>query len=101
LLTVVGLVVLGGGILSSTKAVVAYFDASVKGVAIGGPVTFHRDLIGNVMTSASSSTRKPQYSPVFFPLGLRDRLLSAPETSGAKFAFRKDPRGRGTSSSAG
>ena len=89
LLTVVGLVVLGGGhFFRQTRAVVAYFDASVKGVAIGGPVTFQGAKVGtvtDVRVVIDPKTLKIT-TPVFFEIDA-SRLT---ETSGAKFAFRKD-----------
>lgn len=89
LLTVVGLVVLGGGhFFRQTRAVVAYFDASVKGVAIGGPVTFQGAKVGtvtDVRVVIDPKTLKIT-TPVFFEIDA-SRLT---EPSGAKFAFRKD-----------
>src|SRR5204862_514948 len=48
-LAVVGLVVFGGGrFFRLTKPAVAYFEGSVKGVAIGAPVTFQGAKIGSI-----------------------------------------------------
>ena len=49
ILAVVGLVIFGGGkFFRSTQSWVAYFDESIKGLAVGAPVTFRGVKVGAV-----------------------------------------------------
>jgi paraquat-inducible protein B len=88
-LAVVGLVVFGGGrFLRVTKPVVAYFEGSVKGVAIGAPVTFQGAKVGAVTdVRVIVDTKNVRITtPVFFEIDA-SRLR---EVSGQKITFAKD-----------
>jgi len=88
-LAVAGLVVFGGGrFFRQTKALVAYFEGSVKGVSIGAPVTFQGAKVGtvtDVRVVIDPATLKIT-TPVFFEIDA-SRLT---EASGATFSFRQD-----------
>ena len=88
-LAVAGLVVLGGGrFFKSMKPMVAYFEGSVKGVAIGAPVTFQGVKIGAVtdMRVVVDPNTLKITTPVYFVID-PDRLT---QTSGTKVLLRKD-----------
>ena len=88
-LGVAALVVFGGGrFFKSMKPMVAYFEGSVKGVAIGAPVTFQGVKIGAVTAIrvvVDPATLKIT-TPVYFTID-PDRLT---QTSGTKVMFRED-----------
>jgi paraquat-inducible protein B len=88
-LAVAGLVVFGGGrFFRLIKPAVAYFEGSVKGVAIGAPVTFQGAKIGavtDVRVVVDAKSLKIS-TPVFFEIDA-SRLT---ETSGQKITFRQD-----------
>ena len=91
-LAVVGLVVFGGGrFFRLTKPAVAYFEGSVKGVAIGAPVTFQGAKIGSITdVRVVLDTKSLKITtPVFFEVDA-DRLT---EASGQKVTFRQDAAG--------
>ncbi len=91
-LAVVGLVVFGGGrFFRLTKPSVAYFEGSVKGVAIGAPVTFQGAKIGSITdVRVVLDTKSLKITtPVFFEVDA-DRLT---EASGQKVTFRQDAAG--------
>ena len=91
-LAVVGLVVFGGGrVFRLTKPMVAYFDESVKGVAIGAPVTFQGVKIGAVtdVRVVVDPVAMKTSTPVFFEIDA-DRIT---QKTGEKVMFRKDLSG--------
>jgi phospholipid/cholesterol/gamma-HCH transport system substrate-binding protein len=70
-LAVAGLIVFGGGkLFRTTQTVVAYFEGSLKGLAVGSPVTFNGIKVGSVtdmkviVDPRDSSIR----TPVFFEI---------------------------------
>src|SRR6059036_2559579 len=88
ILAVAGLVVFGGGkFFRQTQTVVAYFDGSLKGMAIGAPVTFNGVKVGSVtnfkvvIDERDSSIR----TPVFFEVD----ASSFENVSGSTVTFRK------------
>ena len=88
-LAVAGLVVFGGGkFFRQTQTVVAYFDGSLKGMAIGAPVTFNGVKVGSVtnvkvvIDERDSSIR----TPVFFEVD----ASRFENVSGSTVTFRKD-----------
>ena len=88
-LAVVGLVLFGGGMFfRQTKALVAYFEGSVKGVSIGAPVTFQGVKVGAVTDVKVVIDPKTMTitTPVFFEIDAA-RLT---EASGGKFSFAAD-----------
>jgi phospholipid/cholesterol/gamma-HCH transport system substrate-binding protein len=110
-LGVAALVVFGGGkFMKKTQPLVAYFDGSLKGMAIGAPVTFNGVKIGSVTDfkviidtkSVAAARRVDDYiddhyiertstitTPVYFEIDA-DRLYS---TTGKKITFRKNAAG--------
>src|SRR5207245_6396578 len=91
-LAVAAVVVFGGGnFLRQTQPIVAYFDGSLKGIAIGAPVTFNGVKVGSVtdfkvVVDAKASTIR---TPVFFEIDA-DRLQ---EASGVAIKFQKGAPG--------
>ena len=91
-LAVAALVVFGGGkFFRQTQPIVAYFDGSLKGIAIGAPVTFNGVKVGSVtdfkvVVDAKASTIR---TPVFFEIDA-DRLQ---EASGVAIKFQKGAPG--------
>src|SRR5437867_79968 len=91
-LAVAALVVFGGGkFFRQTQAIVAYFDGSLKGIAIGAPVTFNGIKIGSVtdfkvVVDPKAATIR---TPVFFEIDA-DRLQ---EASGIPITFHKGAPG--------
>ncbi len=105
-LGVAALVVFGGGkFFRTAQPLVAYFEGSLKGMAIGAPVTFNGVKIGSVTDfkviidtkNVGSVHRVDDYisttatitTPVYFEIDA-DRLYS---TSGGKITFRKNAAG--------
>jgi paraquat-inducible protein B len=98
ILAVAGLVIFGGGrFFRSTQTWVAYFDESIKGLAVGAPVTFRGVKIGSVtsikvvLDPKSVSARTPVYfeldpSRVVVAGGEESRFLRA-DRAGAPRAF--------------
>lgn len=98
-LAVVGLVVVGGGrFFQHRQFWEAYFDESIKGLAIGAPVTFRGVKVGTVtdirvivnrhVTPDKASTDIMR-TPVFFEISA-DRIG---DTSGSDVRFEKDAAG--------
>lgn len=88
-LAVAGLVVLGGGkFFQERQRFVAYFDESVKGLAIGAPVTFQGVRVGSITDIKVVVNRETQSVriPVFFEI----RANRISETGGGEFRFVKD-----------
>src|SRR5439155_18773418 len=91
-LAVAALVVFGGGkFFRQTQAIVASFDGSLKGIAIGAPVTFNGIKIGSVtdfkvVVDPKAATIR---TPVFFEIDA-DRLQ---EASGIPITFHKGAPG--------
>jgi len=88
-LAAAGLVIFGGGrLFRTTQTMVAYFQGSVKGVAIGAPVTFQGVKIGAVtnMRVVIDPKTLSITTPVFFEID-PERIT---QTSGTKVVFRKD-----------
>ncbi len=101
-LTVAGLVVFGGGkFFRPTQRWVAYFDESIKGLAIGAPVTFRGVRVGTVKNIAVVVDRKTLQgnTPVVFEIEA-DRILDStgkpvqlsPDREGAKVLFARGLR---------
>jgi paraquat-inducible protein B len=105
-LAVAALVVFGGGkFFRTTTRLVAYFDGSLKGMAIGAPVTFNGVKIGAVTDfkviidtkNVGAAHRVDDYietsstitTPVYFEIDA-DRLYSA---NGKKIKFRRNAAG--------
>lgn len=91
-LAVAGLVVLGGGrLFRLTKPAVAYFEGSVKGVAVGAPVTFQGVKIGAVtdVRVVIDPGNLRIATPVFFEIDA-SRLTAA---SGEPLKMQKDAAG--------
>jgi paraquat-inducible protein B len=91
-LAVVGLVVFGGGrFFRLTKPAVAYFEGSVKGVAIGAPVTFQGVKIGAVTDVRVVIDPKDLKitTPIFFEIDA-SRLT---DPTGAALKMQKDSAG--------
>ena len=87
-LAVAALVVFGGGkLFRRTQTMVAYFDGSLKGMAIGAPVTFNGIKIGTVtdLKVVIDPERSTIRTPIFFQIDA-GRLQDA---SGAPIALRK------------
>ena len=91
-LTVAAVAVLGGGkLFRQSQVVVAYFQGSLKGLAIGAPVTFNGVKVGAV-TDIRVIVDDPKgtvRTPVFFEVDGR-RLVDA---SGTPIRLRKDAAG--------
>ncbi len=88
-LAVIGLLVLGGGtFFRPTQRWVAYFDESIKGLAIGAPVTFRGVRVGSVVDIRVVVNRADQTIriPVIFEIET-GRLT---DTEGARIQFAKD-----------
>ena len=88
-LAVAGLVIFGGGrLFRTTQTLVAYFQGSVKGVAIGAPVTFQGVKIGAVtdMRVVIDPKTLGITTPVFFEID-PERLT---QTSGTRVVFHRD-----------
>ena len=84
-----GLVVFGGGkVFRHTQVLVAYFDGSLKGMAVGAPVTFNGVKVGAVTDVRVVIDDKTNTitTPVYFEIDAR-RLRHA---SGAPIRFAKD-----------
>jgi len=99
-LGVAALVVFGGGkFFRTAQPLVAYFEGSLKGMAIGAPVTFNGVKIGSVTnfkviidtkkTGSNISATTTITTPVYFVIDA-DRLYSA---TGEKITFRKNAAG--------
>jgi paraquat-inducible protein B len=98
-LAVAGLVVVGGGKLFQHRQFwEAYFDESIKGLAIGAPVTFRGVKVGSVTdirvivnrdVTPDKVTTDVMRTPVFFEISA-DRIG---DTSGSDVRFEKDAAG--------
>jgi MlaD protein len=75
ILAVLGLVIFGGGkFFRSTQSWVAYFDESIKGLAVGAPVTFRGVKVGSVtdvkvVVDPKSGRSAPRSSSSSRPIG--------------------------------
>jgi paraquat-inducible protein B len=89
-LAVAGLVILGGGrFFQDTQVLALYFDESIKGLAVGSPVTFRGVKVGTVTdirVVADQHTREFR-TPVLITLEA-DRFTSV---AGGHFRFRREP----------
>jgi paraquat-inducible protein B len=92
LLAIAGLVVIGGGkVFHQTRVWVAYFDESIKGLAVGAPVMFKGVKVGAVTDIKVVVDRKDATirTPVFFAVDA-ERFTDA---TGGAFRFRKGAPG--------
>ena len=101
-LAIAGLVVFGGGrFFRSTLRWVAYFDESIKGLAVGAPVTFRGVRVGTVTDIKAVIDRQAKQirTPVFFQIEA-DRITDAqgrkvrflPEEPGAEVLIERGLR---------
>jgi paraquat-inducible protein B len=98
-LAVAGLVVVGGGkFFQHRQFWEAYFDESIKGLAIGAPVTFRGVKVGSVTdirvvvnkdVTPDKVTTDVMRTPVFFEISA-DRIA---DTAGTALRFEKDAAG--------
>ena len=89
ILTVTAVAVLGGGkLFRRSQGVVAYFEGSLKGMAVGAPVTFNGVKVGAVtdIRVVVDDPRGTIRTPVFFEIDA-NRLVDA---SGNPIRFRTD-----------
>jgi len=98
-LAVAALVVLGGGtVFQHRQFWEAYFDESIKGLAIGAPVTFRGVKVGSVTdirvvvnrdATPATVTTGVMHTPVFFEISA-NRIE---DTAGHEVRFEKDAAG--------
>ncbi len=101
-LAIAGLTILGGGkFFRPTQRWVAYFDESIKGLAIGAPVTFRGVKVGSVTDIKVVVDREAQavHIPVIFEIEANritesggGEVQFAQDRAGAKLGFERGAR---------